>query len=54
MGEAPEDLDRVYVIIPHVDVKFSAGNGQIVEFEPTHSTKCTAQTWEWIQKKGLT
>ncbi len=52
--EAPEDLDpSVYVIIPHVDVKFSAGNGQIVEFEPTRNTKCTAQTWEWIQKKKV-
>lgn len=52
--EAPEDLDpNTYVIIPHVDVKFSAGNGHIVEFEPTQNTKCTAQTWEWIQKKKV-
>lgn len=52
--EAPEDLNpNVYVIIPHVNVKFSAENGQIVEFEPIQNTKCTAQAWEWIQKKKV-
>lgn len=52
--EAPEDLDPdVYVIIPHVDVKFSAGDGCIVDFEPIHGSKCSAQTWEWIQKKKV-
>ncbi|MCH7331477.1 S24 family peptidase [Acinetobacter modestus] len=52
--EAPEELDpNVYVIIPHVDVKFSAGNGSIIEFEPVENSKCSAQTWDWIQKKKL-
>ncbi|WP_333662763.1 S24 family peptidase [Acinetobacter sp.] len=52
--EAPEDLDpNVYVIIPHVDVKFSAGDGRVVEFEPSQSSICSAQTWEWIQKKKV-
>ncbi|WP_336143303.1 LexA family transcriptional regulator [Acinetobacter sp. 102] len=52
--EAPEDLDpNAYVIIPHVDVKFSAGDGRIVEYDPVQNSKCTAQTWQWIQKKKV-
>lgn len=52
--EAPEDLDsNTYVIIPHVDVKFSAGDGHIVEYEPVQNAKCSAQTWDWIQKKRI-
>lgn len=52
--EVPEDLDpNVYVIIPHVDVKFSAGNGCIAEFEPTKKELGTAQLLEWIQKKRV-
>lgn len=52
--EAPEDLDpNTYVIIPHVDVKFSAGDGHIVEYEPVQNTKCSAQTWDWIQKQKV-
>lgn len=52
--EVPEDLDpETYVVIPHVDIKFSAGNGCIAEFEPVESSKYSAQTWEWMQKKRL-
>ncbi|AOA58251.1 S24 family peptidase [Acinetobacter larvae] len=52
--EAPEDLDpNVYVIIPHVDVKFSAGNGHIVEFEPARQELGTAQLLDWIHKKRV-
>lgn len=52
--EAPEDLDpNTYVIIPHVDVKFSAGDGRVVELEPTTKGYGTAQLWEWVQKKRI-
>lgn len=52
--EVPEDLDpETYVVIPHVDIKFSAGNGCIAEFEPVENSKYSAQTWEWIQKKKV-
>lgn len=52
--EAPDDLDPdAYIIIPHVDVKFSAGNGMILDFEPKSSGCGTAQTWEWVQKKKV-
>lgn len=52
--EAPEDLDpNVYVIIPHVDIKFSAGNGCIAEFEPTERGLGTAQLIDWIHKKKV-
>jgi phage repressor protein C with HTH and peptisase S24 domain len=52
--EAPEDLDpNTYVIIPHVDVKFSAGDGRVVEIEPTTKGYGTAQLWEWVQKKRI-
>lgn len=52
--EVPEDLDpETYVVIPHVDVKFSAGNGCIAEFEPVNNAKYSAQTWEWMQKKKV-
>lgn len=52
--EAPEDLDpNVYVIIPHVNVRFSAGNGCIAEFEPTENELGTAQPIDWIHKKKV-
>ena len=52
--EAPEDLDpNTYVIIPHVDVKFSAGNGYMAEFEPTKRELGTAQLIDWIHKKKV-
>lgn len=52
--DAPEDLDpNTYVIIPHVNVKFSAGDGAIVDFEPKNSRQGTAQTWQWVQKKQV-
>lgn len=52
--EAPEDLDpNTYVIIPHVDVKFSAGNGYVAEFEPIERSLGTAQLLSWIHKKKV-
>lgn len=52
--EVPEDLDPdVYVIIPHVDIKFSAGDGRIAEFEHVPQKFFIARTWEWIQEKHI-
>lgn len=52
--ETPEDLDpNAYVIIPHVNVRFSAGNGCIAEFEPTEKEFGTAQLIDWIHKKKI-
>ena len=52
--EAPEDLDpNNHVIIPHVDVKFSAGNGCMAEFEPTKRELGTAQLIDWIHRKKV-
>lgn len=52
--ETPDDLDpNAYVIIPHVNVRFSAGNGCIAEFEPTEKELGTAQPIDWIHKKKV-
>lgn len=52
--ESPEDLDpNVYVIIPHVEVKFSAGNGYMAEFEPVERSLGAAQLLSWVHKKKL-
>lgn len=52
--EAPDDLDpNSFMIIPHVDVKFSAGNGRLVEFEPTPKMTGCAQRLEWFHKKRV-
>lgn len=52
--EAPDDLDPdSYMIIPHVDVKFSAGNGQLVEFEPKTKLTGCAHPLDWFHKKKL-
>lgn len=52
--DAPEDLDpNVYVIIPHVDIKFSAGNGRIVEFEPSEKEQGSVRLLEWVHKKQV-
>ncbi|MCY6986751.1 hypothetical protein OYB56_01595, partial [Acinetobacter baumannii] len=52
--EAPDDLDpNSFMIIPHVDVKFSAGNGRLVEFEPTTRMTGCAQRMEWFHKKKV-
>lgn len=52
--EAPDDLDPdSFMIIPHVDVKFSAGNGRLVEFEPTTRMTGCAQRMEWFHKKKV-
>ncbi|KXZ68800.1 S24 family peptidase [Acinetobacter venetianus] len=52
--EAPDDLDPdSFMIIPHVDIKFSAGNGRLVEFEPTPKMTGCAQRLEWFHKKKV-
>lgn len=52
--EAPSDLDPdSFMIIPHVDVKFSAGNGRLVEFEPASKMTGCAQRMEWFHKKKV-
>lgn len=52
--EAPGDLDpNAFMIIPHVDVKFSAGNGRLVEFEPAAKMTGCAQRMEWFHKKKV-
>ena len=42
-----------FMIIPHVDVRFSAGNGRLVEFEPTPKMTGCAQRLEWFHKKKV-
>ncbi|MCU4483533.1 S24 family peptidase [Acinetobacter ursingii] len=52
--EAPEDLDpNSYMIIPHVDVKFSAGYGRMAEFEPVPQKTGCAHPLEWFHKKRV-
>ena len=52
--EAPDDLDPdSFMIIPHVDVKFSAGYGRMAEFEPTPLKTGCAQPLEWFHKKRV-
>lgn len=52
--ESPDDLDpNKYIIIPHVDIKFSAGNGCIAEFEPAEGEPGSAQPIDWVHKKKL-
>lgn len=52
--ESPEDLDpNTYVIIPHVDVKFSAGNGRLAAYEPSHKDVGSAQLLSWVHKKKV-
>ena len=52
--ESPEDLDpNTYVIIPHVDVKFSAGNGHLAAYEPSRRDVGSAQLLSWVQKKKV-
>ena len=52
--ESPEDLDpNTYVIIPHVDVKFSAGNGHLAAYEPSHRDVGSAQLLSWVHKKKV-
>ena len=52
--ESPEDLDpNTYVIIPHVDVKFSAGNGHLAAYEPSHKDVGSAQLLSWVHKKKV-
>lgn len=52
--EVPSDLDpNSFVIIPHVNVKFSAGLGRVAEFEPTPQKTGCAQPLEWFHKKKV-
>ena len=52
--ESPEDLDpSTYVIIPHVEVKFSAGNGRLTAYEPSQRDAGSAQLLSWVQKKKV-
>lgn len=52
--EVPSDLDpNSFVIIPHVDVKFSAGPGRYAEFEPTPQKTGCAQPLDWFHKKKV-
>lgn len=48
------DLDpSQHVIVPRVQVKFSAGNGHEVSFEPDTHDKGNAYRLDWIRRKGL-
>lgn len=48
------DLDpEQHVIVPRVQVKFSAGNGHEVSFEPDTHDKGNAYRLDWIRRKGL-
>ncbi|UYF72996.1 XRE family transcriptional regulator [Acinetobacter ursingii] len=52
--EVPSDLDpNSFVIIPHVDVKFSAGPGRYAEFEPMPQKTGCAQPLDWFHKKKV-
>lgn len=52
--EVPEDLDpNVHVIVPRVDVKFSAGPGHLVTLEPNMKNQGMAFLWSWLQHKKL-
>ncbi|OTG82559.1 hypothetical protein B9T31_14810 [Acinetobacter sp. ANC 4558] len=52
--ESPEDLDpNLYVIIPHVEVKFSAGNGRTAAYEPSQCNAGSAQPLSWVHKKKI-
>lgn len=52
--ESPDDLDlNKYVIIPHVEVKFSAGNGHLAAYEPSQRDIGSAHLLSWIHKKKV-
>ena len=52
--ESPDDLDpNKYVIIPHVEVKFSAGNGHLAAYEPSQRDMGSAHLLSWIHKKKV-
>lgn len=52
--ESPDDLDpSIYVIIPHVEVKFSAGNGHLAAYEPSQRDMGSAQLLSWVHKKKV-
>ncbi len=52
--DAPDDLDPSQnVIVPRVDVKFSAGAGHEVTMEPDAHAQGNAYRMEWIKRRGL-
>lgn len=52
--ESPDDLDpNIYVIIPHVEVKFSAGNGYLAAYEPIQRDMGSAHLLSWVHKKKV-
>lgn len=52
--ESPDDLDpNKYVIIPHVEVKFSAGNGHLAAYEPSQIDMGSAHLLSWVHKKKV-
>ncbi|MEQ1318978.1 MULTISPECIES: LexA family transcriptional regulator [Acinetobacter] len=52
--ESPDDLDpNKYVIIPHVEVKFSAGNGHLAAYEPSQRDMGSAHLLSWVHKKKI-
>ncbi|RZG71883.1 LexA family transcriptional regulator [Acinetobacter wuhouensis] len=52
--ESPDDLDpNKYVIIPHVEVKFSAGNGHLAAYEPSQRDMGSAHLLSWVHKKKV-
>ena len=52
--ESPDDLDLdKYVIIPHIEVKFSAGNGHLAAYEPSQRDIGSAHLLSWVHKKKI-
>lgn len=52
--DEPDDLDPdQHVVVPRVQVRFSAGNGHDVSFEPDTHDKGNAYRLDWIRRKGL-
>lgn len=51
--EAPEDLpDDQFIIVPRVEVRFSAGSGEMV-LEEVHRDQGNAYRMDWIRSKRL-
>lgn len=51
--EAPEDLpDDQFIIVPRVEVRFSAGSGEMV-LEEVHRDQGNAYRMDWVRRKRL-
>lgn len=51
--EAPEDLpNEQFIIVPRVEVRFSAGTGEMV-LEEVHRDQGNAYRMEWVRRKRL-